>query len=46
MRPSFKRNTVLTNTYNKQLELAQKAISKVHEDLQYDYNLMIEELDG
>ena len=45
MRPSFKRNTVLTNTYNKQLELAKKAISKVHEDLQYDYNLMIEELD-
>ena len=46
MRPSYKRNTVLTNTYNKQLELAQKAISKVHEDLQYDYNLMIEELEA
>ena len=44
MRPSYKRNTVLTNTYNKQLELAQKAIAKVHEDLQYDYNLMIEDL--
>lgn len=44
MSPTFKRNTVLTNTYNKQLELAQKAIAKVHEDLQYDYNLMIEEL--
>ncbi|MCK0180485.1 hypothetical protein MWU50_14385 [Flavobacteriaceae bacterium S0862] len=46
IRPSYKRNTVLTNTYNKQLELAQKAIAKVHEDLQYDYNLMIEELDN
>jgi hypothetical protein len=45
MKPSYKRNAVLTNTYNKQLELAQKAIAKVHEDLQYDYNLMIEELD-
>lgn len=45
MKPNYKRNTVLTNTYNKQLELAQKAIAKVHEDLQYDYNLMIEELD-
>jgi hypothetical protein len=44
MQPSYKRNTVLTNTYNKQLELAQKAIAKVHEDLQYDYNLMIEDL--
>ena len=46
MKPTYKRNTVLTNTYNKQLELAQKAIAKVHEDLQYDYNLMIEELDN
>ena len=45
MKPNYKRNTVLTNTYNKQLELAQKAITKVHEDLQYDYNLMIEELE-
>ncbi|MEZ4796321.1 MAG: hypothetical protein R2785_04030 [Flavobacteriaceae bacterium] len=44
MKPDYKRNTVLTNTYNKQLELAQKTIAKLHEDLQYDYNLMIEEL--
>lgn len=46
MKPSYKRNRVLTNMYNKQLELAQKAIAKVHEDLQYDFNLMIEELQG
>ncbi len=46
MRPSYKRNTVLTNTYNKQLELAQKAIVKIHEDLQYDFNLMIQELES
>ena len=46
MKPSYKRNTVLTNTYNKQLELAQKAIAKIHEDLQYDFNLMIEELES
>ncbi len=46
MRPSYKRNTVLTNTYNKQLELAQKAIAKIHEDLQYDFNLMIQELES
>lgn len=44
MRPSIKRNTVLTNMFNKQLELAGKAITKVHEDLQYDFNLMIDEL--
>jgi hypothetical protein len=46
MRPYYKRNTVLTNTYNKQLEMAQKAISKIHEDLQYDFNLMIEDLEA
>ena len=43
-RPSIKHNTMLINMFNKQLEIAQKAISKLHEDLQYDYNLMIEEL--
>lgn len=43
-KPSIEKNKVLTNMRNKQLELAQKAILKVHEDLQYDYNLMIEEL--
>jgi hypothetical protein len=43
-RPSISHNTMLTNMYNKQLEIAQKAIAKLHEDLQYDYNLMIEEL--
>lgn len=46
LKPSYKRNTVLTNMYKKQLELAQKAIAKLHEDLQYDYNLLIEQLDN
>ena len=46
MTPTFKRNTVLVNMFNKQLEPAQKAIAKIHEDLQYDFNLMIEELDN
>ncbi len=36
--PSIKYNTVLTNIYLKQLELAQKAISTLHPDLQFDYN--------
>ena len=31
MRPSYKQNTVLTNTYNKQLGLAQKAIANLRE---------------
>jgi len=45
-RPSIKHNTMLVNMFNKQLEIAQKAIAKLHEDLQYDYNLMIEELEA
>lgn len=45
MRPSIKRNRVLTNMFNMQLSLAKKAIEKLHEDLQYDYNLMIESMD-
>ena len=45
-RPSISNNTMLVNMYNKQLEIAQKAISKLHEDLQYDFNLMIEGLEG
>ncbi|WP_347921743.1 hypothetical protein [Pontimicrobium sp. SW4] len=44
IKPSYTQNTILTNMYNKQLEFAQKAIAKMHEDLQYDYNLMIEDL--
>lgn len=44
MRPSIKRNRVLTNMYDMQISLAEKAIDKLHEDLQYDYRLMIESL--
>ncbi len=43
LKPSYSRNTVLANMFNKQKELAQKAIAKLHEDLQYDYQLIIEE---
>ena len=41
----FGKNKMLTNMYHRQLELALKAISKLHEDLQFDYNVMIEELE-
>ena len=44
MSPSYTRNTILVNTYNKQLELIGKIISKLNEDLQYDYGLEIEGL--
>ncbi|XCF04828.1 hypothetical protein ABI125_08810 [Tamlana crocina] len=43
-KPSIKRSTQLQNTYDRQLLLAKKTIEKLHEDLQYDYNLMVEEL--
>lgn len=44
MKPSIKRNKVLTNTYERQLALAQKKISGLHEDLRYDFQIMINEL--
>ncbi len=42
--PSIKRNTTLTNLYNRQLEFIKKKVEMLHEDLQYDYNLELEEL--
>jgi DNA repair protein RadC len=44
MQPSYLNNTVLTNMFDRQLALAEKTIAKMHEDLQYDYKLEIEEL--
>lgn len=41
--PSIKYSTQLQNSYDRQLQLAKKAIATLHEDLQYDYNLMLEE---
>ncbi|MFH6769167.1 hypothetical protein V8G56_10505 [Gaetbulibacter aquiaggeris] len=43
--PSIKNNVTLTNIYERQLLLAKKIVSTLHEDLQYDYNAVIEELD-
>jgi len=42
--PSIKYSTQLQNTYNRQILLAKKTIATLHEDLQYDYNLMLEDL--
>ena len=44
VKPSIRHNRVLTNMYNKQLELAGKAIKTLHEDLQYDLFQDLEEL--
>lgn len=43
-KPSINRSTQLQNMYNRQILLAKKTIDKLHEDLQYDYNMMLEEL--
>ena len=45
MKPSIKRSTVLKNIYYQQLKVARKAIEKLHEDLQYDYEIEIQELE-
>lgn len=44
MKPSYNRNAVLSNTFNNQLRMVKTKLSKLHEDLQYDYKLELEEL--
>lgn len=43
-KPSITRSTQLQNMYNRQILLAKKVIGSLHEDLQYDYSLMLEEI--
>ena len=43
--PSVFKNRVLANTYERQLTMALNAIDKLYGDLQYDYRILIEELD-
>jgi hypothetical protein len=45
LKPSHKRSLQMINIYDRQLEMAKKAISTLHEDLQYDFILEVEELD-
>ena len=42
--PSINRNTTLLNLYERQLLFIKKKIILLHEDLQYDYGLLVEEL--
>ncbi len=44
MTPSIKRNVTLTNIYDRQIIMIEKIVKTLHEDLQYDYNLVLEEL--
>lgn len=43
--PPIKRNVTLTNILERQILLAKKIVSTLHEDLQYDYNLLLSELE-
>lgn len=43
-RPSINKNKVLKNIYLRQIEIIKKTISKLHEDLQYDYEIELNEL--
>ena len=43
-RPSIQNSTALQNLYNRQIESVKKTILSLHEDLQYDYNMDLENL--
>lgn len=42
--PTYKKNKILTNMYNRETALIKKNIKLLHEDLQYDYNLELDQL--
>ncbi len=42
--PSIKGNTSLLNIYTRQILMVKKGITMLHEDLQYDYELELQEL--
>ena len=44
MKPSIASNQTLQNILNRQILLIKKLVNTLHEDLQYDYNLELEEL--
>lgn len=43
-RPNVFKSRLITNMYERQLQMAENAIGKLHEDLQYDYNILLEKL--
>ncbi|WP_142786246.1 hypothetical protein [Changchengzhania lutea] len=45
-KPSIKRSAQLQNMYNRQILLVKKIITTFHEDLQYDYQLILENLEA
>ena len=45
-RPSIKKNPALYNLYQRQLDYLDKKLAALHEDLQYDHGLVLDELKG
>jgi len=45
LKPSHRRSQQMINMYEQQLSMAKKAVSSLHEDLQYDFNQDLEQLD-
>jgi len=43
--PNFRKNTVLLNIYERQLATVKKTVASLHEDLQYDYENEIKDLE-
>ena len=44
--PSIQKNTGLRNLYTRQIETIRKKVSFLHEDLQYDYGIELDELNN
>ena len=44
MKPSINRSQRLQNVFHSQIKMIKKAIDKLHEDLQYDYQLELDDL--
>ena len=44
MKPSIQNNVSLFNIFNRQVDLIRKIVSSMHEDLQYDYEMELNEL--
>jgi hypothetical protein len=43
-KPSIKHNVTLTNIFERQIIIIKKLVSTFHEDLQHDYDVLLEEL--
>jgi hypothetical protein len=44
IKPTIENNPSLLNIYNRQIQAAKKSIDTLHEDLQYDYRRILQNL--